>query len=367
MRDFSPIPLQRTLSVMPTYKCTAECAHCGTLSSPREKARLPLSSMLSAIEQAGAEGSYKAVVFTGGEPTLAGRDLVIAIQRAAALGLSVRIVTNAHWAVSDDAADRHMSEWVEAGLAELNLSTGDEHVRFVPLQNILRAARAAAKLGRTALVTVELVHDRHVTAELLEASPEWQAIRRDFPDSPLRVLESPWMPLDGQVRFRYPKGRPTEAQSLGARGGCESVLATTTLQADGSLGACCGIGMRLIPELQIGKIGETSLRDAVQGAEDDFLKRWLRVEGPDRILAWAAKQDPEKIEWEGAYAHRCQACIRLYQDPAVRRVIREKHQEKIADVLFAEWMLFHQPSTPEDTSAGEQHVAAVDPAEAAPP
>ncbi|MBB4910085.1 hypothetical protein [Actinophytocola algeriensis] len=50
--------------------------------------------------------------------------------------------------------------------------------------------------------------------------------------------------------------------------------------------------------------------------------------------------DPS-IEWENMYAHRCQACKRLYSDEAVRAVIAAHHQKKIADVLFKEWLLFY--------------------------
>jgi MoaA/NifB/PqqE/SkfB family radical SAM enzyme len=91
MNIFDPLPEHRTLSIMPTFQCTAQCAHCGTLSSPREKIRLPLEYMLSAIDQA-ADAGYGVVVFTGGEPTLAGRNLITAIERAASHGLMVRMV-----------------------------------------------------------------------------------------------------------------------------------------------------------------------------------------------------------------------------------------------------------------------------------
>ena len=69
------------------------------------------------------------------------------------------------------------------------------------------------------------------------------------------------------------------------------------------------------------------------------------MEGPERILEWASTHDPE-IQWEDMYAHRCQACIRLYKDSRVKTVIQEHHQEKIADVLFNEWLLYHyEPDT----------------------
>lgn len=98
--------------------------------------------MLSAIEQA-AQCDYQVVVFTGGEPTLAGKDLFTAIARASSLGLSTRVVSNAHWAATDALASRMVNALLGAGLCEINFSTGDQHARFVSVDNIVRAARAA--------------------------------------------------------------------------------------------------------------------------------------------------------------------------------------------------------------------------------
>src|SRR3954447_17880862 len=105
----------RTLCVMPTFRCTAECTHCGTLSSPREGTWLGEAEMSSAIDQA-AELGYAKVVFTGGEPMLAGGRLVRGVRRAAERGMWVRVVTNGFWASSDAAAERKLAELVGAGL-----------------------------------------------------------------------------------------------------------------------------------------------------------------------------------------------------------------------------------------------------------
>ena len=43
------------------------------------------------------------------------------------------------------------------------------------------------------------------------------------------------------------------------------------------------------------------------------------------------------------YAHRCQACLRLYQDPVVRTVVSHSYEEKVADVMFGEWLLTARP------------------------
>lgn len=92
----------------------------------------------------------------------------------------------------------------------------------------------------------------------------------------------------------------------------------------------------------MGNIRDVPLPQADKIAGEDFLKRWIRVEGPERILAWATTHNPD-LRWEDMYAHRCQACLRLYQDPVVRQTIRDRHQEKVADVVFAEWLLYRYP------------------------
>jgi len=210
----------------------------------------------------------------------------------------------------------------------------------VPVQRVVRATRAAVKAGLPVSIMVETVAERRVTLETVVEDPSFRSIRNEYPTARIKVHESPWMPLSPSTTFQYAGEVTVNRTNLALRQGCDSVLSTTTVQADGQLGACCGLGMRLIPELQLGSLPDTRLVDADRAAAGDFLKRWIRVEGPEHILAWAAEHDPD-ILWEDMYAHRCQACLRLYQDPRVRKVISEHYEEKIADVLFAEWLLFH--------------------------
>lgn len=341
---FHPIPEARTLSVMPTYKCTAHCRHCGTYSGPGSKVWLEEDLILDAIRQA-AGGGFKVVVFTGGEPTLAWETVLRGISLASELGLGTRIVTNASWATSVEEADRVMETLVAAGLDEVNFSTGDQHARFVPVDNVVCAAGAAARLKlMTIAIMIETVADRTISARAIESRDDMKALRTAHPGAVIRLLESPWMPLSPSRTERYPGDLAVTESNLPLQGGCTSCLSTITLQADGRIAACCGLGMRSIPELQLGHIADTTLAEAEARGRDDMLKRWIRVEGPEQILAWAARHDPS-ITWTGQYAHRCQSCLRLYRDEKVRRVIREHHREKLADVMFREWLLFHyQPA-----------------------
>ena len=91
----------------------------------------------------------------------------------------------------------------------------------------------------------------------------------------------------------------------------------------------------ITPELNVARAeGDDFLMRAIEEAESDFLKIWIHYLGSEKVLAWAAEKNPA-IKWEGRYAHNCQACLRIYKDPAVGEVIREHYQEMIGAVLQA--------------------------------
>jgi hypothetical protein len=324
---------------MLTYACPAECSNCGTVSSPRDRNHLSLDVVLRGIEEA-HRLAFENVVFTGGEATLRWADLLTSISHANHLGLPTRLVTNAHWAETSQAAAERLDQLLAVGLDEINFSTGDEHTRFVPLDRVVFGAVAAVERGLIAHVMVELRGTRRVSSAsllqhpLIRALPEPQRER-------VQPTESPWMPLSPHRIETYPEGIAVTSRNLTGCVGCDSVLQTYVMQADGRVGSCCGLGMRIIPELSVGRVdGDSFLADAIAEAEADFLKLWLHYLGPEKILAWAAERDPS-IEWEGMYAHRCQACIRLYRDPAVRELIQDRYLEAVPDLVQSAWLREH--------------------------
>jgi organic radical activating enzyme len=338
MTEATLVGKRKTLSLMPTFTCTAACTDCGTLSSPKSRERLPLPVIVSAIDQAHRLG-FANVVFTGGEATLRWRDLLAALSHARDLGLPTRLVTNAHWAATPERAREKLAALVDAGLTEINYSTGDEHARFVPVARVVHGAVAAVRARVPVVVMIEQRRTRTVTADTIRAHPLVLALGRDAES--VRINESAWMPLNPAVRAEYPDGAVTTAANLSTRRGCDHVLQTYTVQADGRVGACCGLGLRTIAELNPATVEDTGfLAEAVTRSEADFLKLWLHYFGPERVLAWAAEHDPS-IEWEGRYAHPCQACGRVYKDERVRAVIREHYREMVAIVLQSAWLDDH--------------------------
>ncbi|RBL08139.1 radical SAM protein [Xanthomonas oryzae] len=325
----------KTLSIMLTYACPAECRDCGTLSSPRSKEQIGIEQAKRYMNEVHEMGDFQVVVFTGGEATLRWKDLVEGIRHASGLGLTARLVTNAHWANRVDTTSTKLSELVAAGLTEINFSTGDEHARFISLDRVALATKVALEFGLRVCVMIEQRADRTVTQEMFEAHQLVSGIAKQDRHR-LSIVESPWMPLDPLEKADY--------ESLLSRGEegidrpCTNVLSTYTIQADGRIGACCGLGMRQIDELNIGHIGD-QLQVVRSLAESDVIKLAIRYLGPEYLLRWSEKWLPD-LNWRDMYAHHCQACARVYSDSAVKDVLManlDDLKERIrAVVLFDE-------------------------------
>jgi organic radical activating enzyme len=343
MEQHTLLPILRTLSVMLTHKCNAECADCGTLSGPKVGGRADIASVTAAIEGGPANG-FVNVVFTGGEPTIYFEDLLVCIAHARAHHLTTRVVTNGGWCRTAARTAGKLDRLIEAGLDEINFSTGDEHVRFVPLDLVVNGIVAALDRKLPVHLMIEKRRERGVTRDTVLAHPMLAA--REDRDM-LGISESPWMPLNPYVTQAYDAGTTANRENISSFGGCDSVLQTYVLHPANEVTSCCGIGARMIPELRAESDFSKADRDSMGGiiaeAEEDFLKLWLRQEGPEKILQWASGHD-ESIEWENLYAHRCQACARLYRDPKVRGVLAQHYAEKIPDVL-ARSLLFEVQTT----------------------
>jgi hypothetical protein len=275
------------------------------------------------------------VCFSGGEAFLLGDDLAELIAACSASGFITRVVTNGYWAKSRAAATSRLQPLVEAGLNEINFSTGDDHVRFVPLESVVLGLAVSVECGLTTALMIETRLGQQVTKGMIVQRAEpFPLLQSGLRDGTIPVLESPWIKFsDDPEVIEHEVPQLLNASNVGSRPPCNSVLTTIVVSPSEELGLCCGLPREEIPDLRAGSLQEKTMRDLVDGCKHDFLKIWLFTEGPEKILAWAASKDPS-IEWENMYAHNCDACRRLYRDPTVQRVIEEHYQEKVDEVLF---------------------------------
>ena len=338
-RDTTPESLPKTyihpkmLTILGTYKCTARCKNCCFDSNPWLTQRLSLDNILSFIHEGSQYSSVESVVFSGGECFLLGDDLVRAVEFATCKGLKTRCVTNGYWAKSLSHGRKRLQQLQNAGLCELNISTGDFHQQWVSEEAVVNAASLGVDLNlESTVIVVELQKERRVTIERLLENPRLRTLYQNRARYHFHMIESPWMPMDARETIDQPAGRLLTRENVHLRHGCDSILSTIVVTPTKEIGFCCGLSRELIPELNK-EWAENSLSELLAEAGKDFMKIWLFVDGPERILAWAAGKDP-KIDWEGRYAHHCHACLALFRDPLVRKSIAENYRERVDDVLM---------------------------------
>ena len=130
------------LHILLTYQCTFECDHCFVWGSPWQTGTLTLEQIEQILYQA-KDAGVSSIYLEGGEPFLYYPILVQAVRRAAGMGFSVGIVTNAYWANSVSDAEEWLRPFV-GRLADLSVSSDlfhcTEAVGECP-QNALVAAK----------------------------------------------------------------------------------------------------------------------------------------------------------------------------------------------------------------------------------
>ena len=119
MLDVEPLKTADTITILPTYKCTAACQDCCFGSNPSIEGRIPQYKILHYIEEAAKIG-IKTVVFSGGESFILGKDLDEALWHATKNDLMTRVVTNGYWATTENNARKRLEDLQFAGLTELN-------------------------------------------------------------------------------------------------------------------------------------------------------------------------------------------------------------------------------------------------------
>ncbi|MDG6348099.1 hypothetical protein QAA18_05000 [Luteimonas sp. 8-5] len=314
----------KSITVLCTYQCTAACKQCCFESSPAIKGGLEGEVIRARISEAKNEfRELGLVVFSGGEAFLLKEELTRSVAHATALGLKTRIVSNGSWAKRLERAIRVCAELKEAGLGELNLSTGRDHQEFVPEDSIINAAEAAIGSGIEVLVTVETDTSESDCYLSLRGNAR---IKRLLDDRRFRIVNNFWMPFHDDAPVRR-----QEADIALLRKGCSQVFENVVLTPHDNLSACCGLTLEHIPEMRLGKNDGSNMGSLYRAQADDFMKYWIRMDGPYSIIE-KVMGDAAGTYLEGV-VHGCQACAILHKTPEIREKIVALFPSYVEEVM----------------------------------
>jgi hypothetical protein len=341
----------RTLTLVVTYQCTAACYQCCFGCHPQKKIRMPQQRLLNYIDQAADTRSVENVVFTGGECFLLGRDLKEAIRRATDRGLSTRCVTNGYWATSLSSARRRLQEFFDIGLREINFSTGDFHQDFVPYSNVVYGAVAAYELGMGIALMVETHKERSFTTEVLLKETVLGEIYRQDPEG-MHIIEGVWISMQNDHSFNYDEYLYRGPNNPNLMHGCSHLLSNMVVTPDEKYLACCGLTAPQIPELCLGDARFEPLASIAARADKDLLRLWLRLEGPDSIVAFLQDRD-SSLQYPWNNAHPCQTCRNIFHSDDIRAALQKYAREKETELMFRYYLWSETDRQIQDNVVGD--------------
>lgn len=314
----------KSMTVLCTYQCTAACQQCCFESSPSITGRLDGQTIQARIlEATRAFPDIRVVVFSGGEAFLLKDQLTECIAFATHHGLGTRVVTNGFWAKRMERAETVSRAVSNAGLTELNISTGRDHQAFVSMETVINAATAAIGAGIRTLITVETDTVDSDCYSSLISDPRIEDLLRN---GELSVISNFWMPFHADA--------PTRVQApdiQGLRKGCKQVFDNIVITPHDNLSACCGLTLEHIPELRLGKNTGDNIRDDYLSQSQDFMKYWLSVDGPYTAIERIAGSRAEEL-LQGV-VHQCQACAVLHRTPFLREAAAKQYPQLAREVM----------------------------------
>ncbi|NOU53145.1 radical SAM protein [Pseudoalteromonas sp. JBTF-M23] len=320
-------PSPKTLTILPTYRCTAACKECCFESNPNLKSKLSTEEIFSCINEAVSTfPKLQNVVFSGGECFTLKDDLFSAIALVSSHGLKSRCVTNGYWAKTKSSAMKIAEKLSLAGLYEINFSTGLDHQEYVDESTIINAVKACVDYNIKPLIMVEKdSHDSRCRVSLEEN----HEIKELVKNKKLIINSNTWMPFQKDYIDRGFQIAPEDLDT-----GCEQVFENIVITPHGRISSCCGLTFEHINEMKIGNIYKKDfLKIAYESQLEDFLKIWIKVDGPAKIIKMIMG-DSYTEENIGTISHNCQACVYLHKDEKIRAKLKQRYPEFLPSVMF---------------------------------
>lgn len=333
-----------TLSLITTYKCTAQCTDCCFGCNPKRTEILELHQLTDYIERAiKAFPSIKIIVLTGGDCFLLKEDLYKLVKYISSKKLICRIVTNGFWAKTKEMALDIVSKLKDAGLNEINFSTGDDHLEYVPIEFIKNGIIAAMSLNIDTLVNIEYGINR--SFDLKELTEDIDIKQYLFPYrkiSPLGIVNGLWMPFTEESLSKVQE-KQLVLNTDKNTSKCENLFNTITITPNHRMVACCGLPATQIKYLDLGNARTEDIESLYNNQFNDFLKIWLYVEGPYKILLFIAKKiGKENVKELSLNTHTCFYCACIFSNPIYLDVINKNYQELYSTIMLKYFILKKQ-------------------------
>lgn len=112
---------------------------------------------------------------------------------------------------------------------------------------------------------------------------------------------------------------------------CQQIHSNVVITPYGEVSACCGLTLEHIPELKLGTMKE-GVSDTYLSQRGDFLKYWLRMDGPAEIVRKVMGEERAEELLAGS-VHICQDCAVLHKNSEIRKRIATTYENFVPEVM----------------------------------
>ena len=290
------------VSFMITDRCNAACRICCFQCNPRNTFVMDESVILRYIDEAAQLGTVQSINYSGGEallyPDLLKRVIRYGMEK---YNLPASVVSNGFWAANESGGIRLIRELKECGLRSIRLSADRYHQEIVRPETVRKAIRILFEAGL--LEDISVMDTRcgpNIRAVIEDLRPEIYLVPKIslYPALlPDRTLENSRLDVGPEDILT-----PTAWDQCY----CEDPSGVV-LYRDGYLYACCSQLAFEVPRLRLGRIGETTLSEAVRKINRDPILEMLRRES----VSWFVRKAREmnlRVQVRERYAGGCELC-----------------------------------------------------------
>lgn len=344
-----------TVTILPTNKCTAACRHCSMNAGPDRNDTLSWEKLEKILLQLFAETKLNVLVFSGGESTLLGEDLLKALRLCRQHGVITRLVTNAFWATSPAAAEAKLRELRKAGLNELNISTDDYHLPYISLQKVRYAFDAARKFdflsvvlcnayGPESWLTPDRINEEFGNGKDMQTRYDANGMSKYYErrEGQTLVLLSNGVSmqlgrgLQGLEEHEVLQTPRDQLYDVGDTiGGCPWAVRSAAVSAKGHLVSCCGFEVEDNQILDYGDLAEHSLKELLDRADNDLITNMIATIGPVKLMQLLLEIAPDEVSFpRSSYRGYCEVCEDLVGIKQNRAALY-KYQAQFVDAVTA--------------------------------
>ncbi|MDR1225680.1 MAG: hypothetical protein LBK47_02125 [Prevotellaceae bacterium] len=250
-------------------------------------------------------------------------------------GLLTRIVSNGFWAKDYDIALQRIQKLVEVGLDEINFSTGDDHLEFVPIENIKNATLASLKQNLTVAINVESADDRNFDSNYFFKDTNFNEY---LINGKLKILNGMWIPFaqlpEKEIANNEDKilNFHKEHVYLNKYTKCSNIFSGITIDPNYRMLACCGITSKNVHYLDLGDVRQHSIKELYDRQFNDFLKIWIATEGPHKIMDFIAVHS--LVDTDYKRQHVCQVCEKIFSNTQYLQILKDNYRKIYSNILI---------------------------------